>query len=68
MSVLAQLLDVELVVEGVETPEQLDALSNWDVRLVQGYIFSRPVPLPDLMSLLQTPQPFATPSPLREVA
>lgn len=58
VSVLAQMLDVDLVVEGVETADQLDALRHWDVRLVQGYIFSRPVPLDQLALQLQAATPF----------
>jgi diguanylate cyclase (GGDEF)-like protein len=52
VSVLAKLLNVELVVEGVETQSQLEALTSWSVHLIQGYYYSRPQPLEQLMPLL----------------
>lgn len=39
---LARKLDVRMVVEGVETDEELEALALLGVRYVQGYIFARP--------------------------
>ncbi len=36
-------LGLDVVVEGVETPEQLDYLKQIDVRLVQGFLLGRPV-------------------------
>lgn len=59
VSVLSQLLNVELVIEGVETLEQLSALKMWNVHLIQGYYFSRPRPLAEIMPLLQSAAPFA---------
>ncbi|HUO23939.1 MAG TPA: EAL domain-containing protein [Caulobacteraceae bacterium] len=59
VSVLSQLLDVDLVIEGVETFEQLAALKMWNVHLVQGYVFSKPKPLTDIRPLLSAAAPFA---------
>lgn len=67
VSVLAGLLNVELVVEGVETKAQLDVLKTWNVHLVQGYVFSRPRPLEDLLPKLKQAIPFG-PSLLKSVA
>ncbi|HEY4031410.1 MAG TPA: EAL domain-containing protein [Caulobacteraceae bacterium] len=44
VSVLAQRLQVEVVFEGLEQAEQLEYLKPWDVHLVQGYLFSPPIP------------------------
>ena len=41
---LAESLDLETVAEGVETPEQVEALVAHGCTRLQGYLFSRPVP------------------------
>jgi EAL domain-containing protein (putative c-di-GMP-specific phosphodiesterase class I) len=47
---LADQLGIEVVAEGVETPEQLAALQEAGCRLVQGYLLGRPEPvLPDVV-------------------
>jgi diguanylate cyclase (GGDEF)-like protein len=61
VSVLAQLLNVELVIEGIEERSQIDAIKPWNVRLVQGYVFSKPLPLAALLPLVNIPLPFAPP-------
>ncbi|MFK8399290.1 EAL domain-containing protein [Pseudomonas sp. BGr12] len=45
-------LGLELVAEGVETPEQLALLAEQGCHLYQGYLFGRPVPLEDFIALL----------------
>ena len=40
---LAQELGLRVVAEGVETQEQLEALSRYPVTLIQGYLTGRPV-------------------------
>jgi EAL domain-containing protein (putative c-di-GMP-specific phosphodiesterase class I) len=67
VSVLSQLLNVDLVIEGVETAEQLAALKMWNVHLIQGYVFSKPRPLAEIKPLLESPSPFA-PQRMRSVA
>ena len=44
---LAEKLGADIVAEGIETPEQLAFLKTVGCRLVQGYIFSKPLPLPE---------------------
>jgi len=44
VSVLAQRLEVDVVFEGLERAEQLEFLKPWGVYLVQGYLFSPPIP------------------------
>lgn len=41
---LAHSLDIKVVAEGVETPEQLEFLADQGCDMVQGYYLSRPLP------------------------
>jgi diguanylate cyclase (GGDEF)-like protein len=46
-------LDLTVIAEGVETEEQLDAITgNTAVQEVQGYLFSRPLPAHDIGELI----------------
>jgi len=45
---MAHGLRLEVIAEGVETFEQLEFLRQLDCDLVQGYLFSRPVPAEEL--------------------
>ncbi len=45
---LAAALDMDTIAEGVETFDQLDMVRDLKIRQVQGYIFSKPVPVEDL--------------------
>lgn len=67
VSVLANLLCVDLVMEGIETADELSALKPWNVHLVQGYFFSKPLNLPDIRALLARDAPFSD-TPIRSVA
>ncbi|MCG6574339.1 bifunctional diguanylate cyclase/phosphodiesterase [Pseudomonas sp. AF32] len=49
---LAHNLNLEVVAEGVETPEQLALLRGFGCDQVQGYLISKPLPLPDLVDYL----------------
>jgi EAL domain-containing protein (putative c-di-GMP-specific phosphodiesterase class I) len=49
---LARTLSIEVVVEGVETPEQAQILLRLGARRVQGFVFSRPVEDRALSALL----------------
>ncbi len=40
-----QKMQIQVVAEGVETEEQLSALRSCGVELVQGFLFSQPIPL-----------------------
>lgn len=44
---LANKLQVKTVAEGIEVPEQLEYLQSIHCDEVQGYIFSRPLPIPE---------------------
>lgn len=51
---LAHHLKLKVVAEGVETWEQLSFLRQQRCDAIQGYIFSRPLPVPDVERLLRT--------------
>ncbi len=44
---LAEAIDVNICIEGVETKEQYRILSDMNVGLIQGYYFDRPIPGPE---------------------
>jgi EAL domain-containing protein (putative c-di-GMP-specific phosphodiesterase class I) len=50
---MARSLELEVIAEGVETPEQLAFLQGLGCHLYQGYLHSRPVALSDLKVLLE---------------
>jgi hypothetical protein len=50
---MAHTLHLKVVTEGVETPEQLEFLSEYRCDYVQGYLFSKPAPLSQLRPLVQ---------------
>lgn len=45
---LGRTLNLEVLAEGVETEDQLQALSDFGCHTGQGYLFSRPVPASDI--------------------
>jgi diguanylate cyclase (GGDEF)-like protein/PAS domain S-box-containing protein len=50
---MAQILDLRLVAEGVETKEQLSFLRDRKVEIVQGYLFSPPIPAKEFRGLIK---------------
>tara|TARA_B100001939_G_scaffold340677_2_gene349193 strand:- start:66966 stop:69656 length:2691 start_codon:yes stop_codon:yes gene_type:complete len=52
---LANALSADVVAEGIETREVLDALLGMGCRLGQGYYFSRPVPAHEFEKILLNP-------------
>ena len=55
MNAIAQLahdLKLRLIVEGVETPEQLSVIEKHAVHGIQGYIFARPMTAADLLPMI----------------
>ncbi len=52
VSSLAAALDLDLVVEGVETREQLRTMAERRIHLIQGYLFSKPRPLSEIRPML----------------
>jgi diguanylate cyclase (GGDEF)-like protein len=49
---MARSLRLDLVAEGVETPEQYHFLRTHRANVIQGYLFSKPVPLDEFKVLL----------------
>jgi diguanylate cyclase (GGDEF)-like protein len=47
-------LQLNVIAEGVETPEQLDFLRRHGCDGMQGYLFSRPLPVEEITRLLQS--------------
>jgi len=54
---MAQGLRLEVVAEGVENAAQRDFLRSRGCRLMQGYLFSRPLPPDEITKLLKTDDP-----------
>jgi EAL domain-containing protein (putative c-di-GMP-specific phosphodiesterase class I) len=52
ISVIAHSLDLKVVAEGVETKEQLKYVEELECDLVQGFIYSKPLPVTELEELL----------------
>ncbi len=52
---MAHSLGMEVVAEGAETQDQLDFLVTYHCDLIQGYFYSRPVPLAEFKSLVIAP-------------
>jgi diguanylate cyclase (GGDEF)-like protein len=46
-------LNLDIVAEGVETPEQFTFLKNNNVKIIQGYLFSKPLPVTEFQILLK---------------
>lgn len=46
-------LGIKIVAEGVETPEQLDIITQYGVDEAQGYYFSKPVPAEEFVKMLK---------------
>ncbi|USD67728.1 EAL domain-containing protein [Vibrio sp. SCSIO 43136] len=53
---MAHGMGLSVVAEGVETADQLDLLALLKCNIAQGYYFSKPVPAPDFVKLLQADQ------------
>jgi diguanylate cyclase (GGDEF)-like protein len=51
---LASSLGLETVAEGVELPEQLDQISRLGCDMIQGYLYSRPVPADELPATIRS--------------
>ncbi len=49
---MAKSMTIPVIVEGVETPEQINFLSDLGCRYMQGYYFYRPMPVEEFESLI----------------
>ena len=50
---IGHVLDKIVIIEGVESLEQVNILASLNCHLIQGYYFSRPIPLDQFVHLLQ---------------
>jgi|Deesub1362A_J573_1020465.scaffolds.fasta_scaffold00034_139 diguanylate cyclase (GGDEF)-like protein/PAS domain S-box-containing protein len=50
---MARSMDLEVMAEGVETKEQMEALKKEGCQLMQGYLFGRPMPPESLAAVLK---------------
>ncbi len=55
MITMANSLNIEVIAEGVETPAQLDFLRKHNCDVIQGYLYSPPVPADELTQLFRSP-------------
>ena len=46
-------MNYRIVAEGVETEAEMRLLSSWNVDMIQGYYFSKPLPQKELLELLK---------------
>ena len=53
MTQLAKHLDASLVVEGVETTDQLDVLRRRGVTTIQGFLYSQPRPVAEIAAMIE---------------
>ncbi|MFC4403017.1 EAL domain-containing protein [Gracilibacillus xinjiangensis] len=49
---LAKNLNIQVITEGIETPDQFELLIELDANLFQGYLFSKPIPFEELEGYL----------------
>ena len=50
---MARSLELKVIAEGVETPEQLEFLQGLGCHLYQGYLHSKPLPVEAFQELLR---------------
>jgi len=56
LTAIAEVLGISVVAEGVETPEQLAQIETLYCDYAQGYLFSKPIPVDELIELLEDKQ------------
>jgi sensor c-di-GMP phosphodiesterase-like protein len=62
---MAKTLKLEMIAEGVETQAQADFLRGRGVQYAQGFLFSKPLPLPELLRLIPRASSAANPEPTK---
>lgn len=54
---MGKIMGMKIVAEGVETQEQLEQLQQMNCDYIQGYHYSRPLPVPDFVEFVQEHMP-----------
>ena len=54
---LAHALGLSVVAEGIEDPQQLEVLQSLNCDRLQGYLFARPMPLPQVIDFVRQSSP-----------
>ena len=49
---MAHTLDIRVVSEGIETPEQLEMLKSINCEIGQGFLFAKPMPIETTITIL----------------
>lgn len=57
---MARGLDMKIVAEGIEETEQIDFLRRIGCDMIQGYVFSKPIPLPEFIEYVKQYRGFGT--------
>jgi len=55
---LAQMLNLTVIAEGIESSNQLDFIKKYDCNKAQGYFFSEPIPAASFQDLLSKPEDY----------
>jgi len=50
---MAQEMDLSLVAEGIETKEELDSISEEGIGYIQGFYYSKPLPMPEFLKFIK---------------
>ncbi|MBE6902038.1 MAG: EAL domain-containing protein [Ruminococcaceae bacterium] len=50
---MAHGMDLKLVAEGIETKTEIDAMADAQIDYIQGYYYSRPLPMPEFMEFIR---------------
>jgi len=53
IAVMAKTLNLKILAEGVETEEQLDFIRKAGCEVYQGYLYSKPIPVQEIVALFQ---------------
>lgn len=59
---MADGLNLNLISEGVENEEQLEMLKQWNCKVMQGFLFSQPVPANEAFEMLKSNEYVSHPS------
>ncbi len=50
---MAHGMNLKLVAEGIETEEEIDGMKNAKIDYIQGYYYSRPLPIPEFLEFIR---------------